>query len=120
MLCRATARREKRLSKRWLDSQSRSVKYVAEKGWRLTMERFLPARQSSRSTFSISNALSIAACSALVFSLAGCPKEPAVNTKPETSGPATAMANIEARSGSALSGTATFEQTGNKVKVVVE
>jgi Cu-Zn family superoxide dismutase len=62
--------------------------------------------------------------SALLFgslvSLAGCPKDPEIHTRPEPGSPATATATIEARSNSTVTGSATFEQTGNKVKVTVE
>jgi Cu-Zn family superoxide dismutase len=54
-----------------------------------------------------------------VFSLAGCPPAPAGDAKTGNL-PTAATATIEPRSNSAISGTATFEQVDNKVKVVVE
>jgi superoxide dismutase, Cu-Zn family len=59
-------------------------------------------------------------CGAALIAISGCPKDPEIHTKPESAGPATATATIEARSNSTISGSATFEQTGNKVKVTVE
>ncbi len=48
--------------------------------------------------------------------LTACPAPPPIPTEPATM----ATAAIESRSGSTVTGTASFEQAGNKVKVVVE
>jgi Cu-Zn family superoxide dismutase len=50
----------------------------------------------------------------------GCPKPPPPDPDPNQPAVTMATAAIEARSSSAVSGTATFEQVGNKVKIVVE
>lgn len=70
---------------------------------------------SSRKTFSSS--LLIAGLLGATLGLTGCPKP---DKPPTTGGDLTAVTTIEPRSGSAISGSATFTQAGNNVRVHVE
>jgi Cu-Zn family superoxide dismutase len=64
--------------------------------------------------------LLLGACA--VLSLVGCPPAaaPVSDGKPGADKPALAAATIEPRNNSTVNGTATFEQVGNQVKVVIE
>jgi Cu-Zn family superoxide dismutase len=84
------------------------------------MNPFHLSRKSGRGT-RLTSLLTSLVCGAALATLSACPKGPEIHTKPElATGPATATATIEPRSNSTISGSATFEQTGNKVKVTVE
>lgn len=79
------------------------------------MNPFTLSRKSGRSAW-----FSSLLCTGALLTLVGCPKDPEIHTKPEPGAPATATATIESRSNSTVTGSARFEQTGNKVKVIVE
>lgn len=69
---------------------------------------------SSRRTFS---SLLLAGLLGATLGLAGCPKP---DKPPTGGGDLTAVTTLEPRSGSAISGSATFTQSGNSVRVHVE
>jgi Cu-Zn family superoxide dismutase len=80
------------------------------------MNPFLLSRKTGRTSW-----LASMISGAALLTLVGCPKDPEIHTRPEApTGPATATATIESRSNSTVTGSARFEQTGNKVKVTVE
>lgn len=70
--------------------------------------------------FSTAGALRGALFFTFLAGAAGCPPTPGPTPNPNQPGATAATATLEPRSNSAISGTATFEQAGDKLKVVVE